>query len=288
MGERGQPDGHRSEVAELNIFGIFFALLFTPAVLGAQPPVVVQGAMQIEVEALVGRLAGVETETVAGWTFWRGTVDGYPVVVSKTQKGTANAAAATALAIERFRPRAIVDQGTSGGHDPALHVFDIVVGTATVNIGAFRAMYRAAGAGSTPLEWRPLDLTAADGSAANDPAARRLARFDADPGLLAAARSVKGRYARGAVVEGVIGSSDLWIDEVDVVGRLHRDFGTSVEEMETAAAAQVAKAFGVPFLGIRVVSDNITNGGAYNAKSSEACEDFAYEVLKAYVAAVKH
>lgn len=49
-----------------------------------------------------------------------------------------NAAAATALAIERFHPRAIINQGTAGGHDADLHVMDIVVGTESVNIGAFK------------------------------------------------------------------------------------------------------------------------------------------------------
>ena len=38
----------------------------------------------------------------------------------------ANAAAATALAIERFEPHAVLNQGTSGGHAPDLHRGDIV------------------------------------------------------------------------------------------------------------------------------------------------------------------
>jgi adenosylhomocysteine nucleosidase len=58
--------------------------------------------------------------------------------------------------------------------------------------------------------------------------------------------------------------------------------------METASAAQIAALLNVPFLGVRVVSDNITNGGAYDPKTSEACEDFVYQVVKAYIAAVKH
>jgi adenosylhomocysteine nucleosidase len=90
------------------------------------------------------------------------------------------------------------------------------------------------------------------------------------------------------VVEGVIGTSDVWNDEIDRIARLHTDFGTLVEEMETASAAQIAALLNVPFLGVRVVSDNITNGGAYDPKTSEACEDFVYQVVKAYIAAVKH
>jgi adenosylhomocysteine nucleosidase len=62
-------------------------------------------------------------------------------------------------------------------------------------------------------------------------------------------------------------------------------YGTSAEEMETAPAAQIAKEFGVPFIGIRVLSDNITNGDGYDPKTADACEEFVYQVVKAYIAA---
>lgn len=250
-------------------------------------PVVIQGAMQIEVERLVNQLEHASSETIGGWIFWRGTIDGYPVIVSKTQKGMSNAAAATVLAVERFHPIAIINQGTAGGHDPALRVYDIVVGASSINLGAFKSPSRPAGAGSSTLDWVPIDLTAADGSAASGATPRRPAMFKGDPALLAAARSARPAYTRGQVVEGVIGSSDVWNDEVDRILKLHAAYGTHAEEMETASAAQIAAQFGVPLVGIRILSDNALNGGAYDPKTSEACEDYVYQVVKAYVASLK-
>src|ERR1700681_1438984 len=90
-------------------------------------PVIVQGAMDLEVNKLAGALEQVTEEKVYGWTFWSGTLDGYPVVVSKTLKGMSNAAAATVLAAERYHPVAIINQGTAGGHQADLHVYDIVL-----------------------------------------------------------------------------------------------------------------------------------------------------------------
>jgi len=119
-------------------------------------PVIVQGAMDLEVKKFASRLDNVRLEKVGGWTFWRGTLDGYPVVVSKTMKGVSNSAAATAIAAERYHPVAIVNQGTAGGHDRQLHVYDIVLGKYSVNLGAFQTAYRKAGQGSNPLEWKPL------------------------------------------------------------------------------------------------------------------------------------
>ena len=40
--------------------------------------------------------------------------------------------------------------------------------------------------------------------------------------------------------------------------------------METASAAQIAALFEIPFLGIRVLSNNITNDGKYDPRTGEA------------------
>lgn len=250
----------------------------------ARDPIVIQGAMPVETEALVAAVTRPVERHVQGWTFWIGTLNAYPVVISKTQKGMTNAAAATALAIAQFHPAAIVNQGTAGGHDPALQVSDIVIGTASVNIGAFKTGTRGAGEGTDFAEWRPMDLIRTEGSAGQDPNAWVMRRFPADAALLAAANSAKGRYTRGRVVEGIIGTSDMWNSELDRIRRLHETYGTSVEEMETAAAAQVAATSQVPFLGIRVLSNNITNGGAYDSRGAAACQQFVLEVVRAYVA----
>ena len=240
--------------------------------------------MDVEVRRLAGAIENAREEKIQGWTFWRGTVDGYPVVVSKTLKGMANAAAATALAAQLYHPAAIINQGTSGGHQPDLAVYDIVLGAESVNLGSFKTGYRPRGRGSELAEWVPLDLNRTEGSAGENPDAHRMRRFRGDDQILAAAKSVRDRYQKGRVVEGVIGSADVWNSEIDRIDRFHREYGTTVEEMETASAAQIAGLFGVPFLGIRVLSNNITNGGKYDPRSAEACQDYVVDVVKAYIA----
>jgi adenosylhomocysteine nucleosidase len=254
-----------------------------PAPPPAPPPIVVQGAMDVEVKRLATSLDNPQEEKVRGWTFWRGTVNGYPVIVSKTLKGMSNAAAATVLAAQLYRPVAIINQGTSGGHQPDLQVYDIVLGTQSVNLGSFKTGYRSRGRGSALAEWVPLDLNRTEGSAGENPDAHRMRRFTGDDGLLAAARSVSGRYQKGRVVEGVIGSADVWNSEIDRIDRFHKEYGTTVEEMETASAAQIAALYEIPFLGIRVLSNNITNDGKYDPRTGEACQDYVYEVVKAYI-----
>lgn len=246
-------------------------------------PILVQGPMPIEAEKFAERLSDVEEETSGTFVFYKGTLDGYPVIVAKTGKGMENTAAATAVAIERFNPAAIINQGTSGGHDPNLNVFDIVLGEKTTNIGSLKTGDRADGEGIEPTNWIPMDLMASEGSAGEDPNAEKARFYEGDEELLAAAKAVKDVHTEGKVVEGTIGSADVWNNEVDRIQWFHENYGTSVEEMEGAAGAQIAKAYDVPFLGIRILSNNKTNGGQYNPDTASSNQEYVFEVVKEYI-----
>ncbi|MYL30832.1 5'-methylthioadenosine nucleosidase [Halobacillus halophilus] len=248
-----------------------------------QQPILIQGPMPIEAENFAERLENVEEEESGTFVFYKGTVDDYPVIVMKTGKGMENTAAATALAIEKFNPAAIINQGTSGGHDPDLNVFDIVLGERTVNLGSLKTGNREDGEGITPTEWIPMDLMASEGSAGEDPDAENIRYFEGDKDLLEAAQAVKETHKEGKVVEGTIGSADVWNNEVDRIQWFHENFGSSVEEMEGAAGAQIAKAYDTPYLGIRILSNNKTNGGEYNPETAASNQDYVYEVVKEYI-----
>lgn len=249
----------------------------------AKQPIIVQGPMPIEAEKLAEQLDKVKEEKSGSFVFYKGKLDGYPVIIAKTGKGMENTAAATAVAIEKYNPAAIINQGTSGGHDPDLHVFDIVLGKRTVNVGSLKTGSLDENEGIEPKNWIPMDLLASEGSAGEDPDAENIRYFEGDEELLAAANAVKDEYEKGKVVEGTIGSADVWNNEVDRINWFHEKYGTSVEEMEGAAGAQIAAAYDVPYLGIRVLSNNKVNGGQYNPDTAEANQAYVLEVLKEYI-----
>ena len=80
----------------------------------ALQPIMIQGPMPIE--AVFVLLDNTTTEYSGNAVFYKGTLDGYPIVVAKTGKGLENTAAATAIGM-KYHPRLIINQGTSGGHD---------------------------------------------------------------------------------------------------------------------------------------------------------------------------
>ena len=199
----------------MQIFKRFAALV--PAVLSfsvfAQTqPILVQGAMDIETSTLVEALDDAKETTVGSWTFWQGEIDGYPVVVSRTEVGLANAAASTTIAIEHFNPKYIINQGTSGGHDPELYRGDIVVGEASFNMGSYKSEFTEKGNGIDPTKWQNFDVTMRlreNGEFVEHK------QFKADPALVETALSLSEEYKKGKVAKGLIGSADEWNREVD-------------------------------------------------------------------------
>ena len=96
------PSPGMRRVAAAILLGVLCAACgdeVTPAGASSPHPIVVQGAMDVEVQTLVAALDGAKPEQIAGWTFWSGKVDGYPVVIFKTRRGMAHASAATAIAV---------------------------------------------------------------------------------------------------------------------------------------------------------------------------------------------
>ncbi|MCP1104935.1 hypothetical protein M6G53_05915 [Serratia nevei] len=59
------------------------------------------------------------------------------------------------------------------------------------------------------------------------------------------------------------------------------------QRLENPREEQVAAEFKVPFVGIRVLSSNITNQGKYDPQTGLACQDYVYQVVKACVANLK-
>ena len=235
--------------------------------------VVVQGAVDSEVDPLVKALTGATRIQIASWTFWRGRLGGRDVVVSRTEVGPINAVAATTLAIMTYHPKLIINQGTAGAADPDLRVFDLIVGEATVDYGAFRTPHVDAGGGSNQGNWTPLPHRLrfeGDERVA-------LPVFPGDPDVLRAALAQP--YAHGRVLKGIIGSAFQFNQEVDRLDWIRRTYGAVSEDMESAYAAGTALGFHTPFLAIRIISDSDYYAPGIHPDAAERCATFVAELV---------
>jgi adenosylhomocysteine nucleosidase len=234
-----------------------------------QYDVLVQGALDWEIQPLLAALQNKHEEHIAAWTFWTGRIGRKWVVVSRTDMGPINAAAATVLGIEHFHPKVVINQGTAGGHDPALHVYDIVVGEKTIDYSAYKTESAGAGQGSKQERWTPMY---------HKVGGTQYRGFPGDAQLMAAALATP--YDKGKVVKGTVGSGFEFNREIDHIAWVHKTYGTDSEDMESAYVAGVAVGMKVPFLAVRILSDTEYGHPHLERAAGQYCAEFVVQMIR--------
>jgi len=186
--------------------------------------------------------------------FTAGSLDGYDVVVVGSGMGKVNGAVVATVLADHFGCTTLVFAGVAGGLDPDLTVGDVVI--------ADRVLQHDAGlvddtevhvyqAGHVPF----INPTERLGYLVEPELLERIvARLDGHRMRpLSVAAGGSGRSRR--IAYGTVLTGDLYVHSESVRRRLHREFGGLAVEMEGGAVAQVAEAFGIPWVVIRGLSD---------------------------------
>lgn len=266
---------YRIADSAIHLFRTRLILLLLVAVVASAAPVdlLIQGAVDTELQPLLAALEKRKEVRHGAWTFWTGRIGRKNVVVSRTDVGPINAVASTMMAIERFKPRAIVNQGTAGAHSRDLRLWDIVVSEKTTDYSAYKSTHGDAGTGVDTRRWTPLPhRVRLQGEL------RAFPSFPADRDLMEAALRVP--YARARVVKGNVGSAYQFNRELDLIAFLAASYGTDSEDMESAYVHGAAVAMGVPFVAIRIISDSEWNHPTFEKIAGEYCAQFVVDFVR--------
>ncbi len=191
------------------------------------------GAMEEEIVILREKLVGAVEFELGGFEFAEGELAGVDVVLLKSGIGKVNAAIATTLMIQIYQPDYIINTGSAGGFNQELSVGDIVV--------------------ADELRYHDVDATVFGYDFGQVPGMP--ASYLPDSRLVDLALK-SGEQLDAHVVKGLITSSDSFMDDLERVNVVRRQFpGVKAAEMESTAIAQTAWQFGVPFVIIRSLSD---------------------------------
>ncbi|OEF99241.1 5'-methylthioadenosine/S-adenosylhomocysteine nucleosidase [Vulcanibacillus modesticaldus] len=191
------------------------------------------GAMDEEVQILKEKIINREERIIAGSEFYTGTIDDVEVVLLKSGIGKVNAAMATTLLIQLYKPDYVINTGSAGGFHKDLKVGDIVI--------------------SNELRYHDVDATVFGYEYGQVPGMP--AYYLPDSKLVEIAEASAGKLDLN-VVTGLITSSDSFMSDVDRVNEVKKLFpNVFAAEMEATAIAQVCSQFKVPFVIIRSLSD---------------------------------
>ncbi len=210
-------------------------------------PAIVIISERMEAAEILRRMAVLETHRDEPFPFWRGRLAGMDVWLVGCLMGKVNAAMAAQLAVDRFRPAAILTCGSAGGLHPEVQPGDLVISTHTAQHDA-------------GMNWGSRFITLGVQFHRNGRTGLRR-RFPADPSLLAAAQEAArslphdGHGRPPWVHAGLIVTGDQAIFSRQRRQAVLETWHALAVDMESAAVAQVAAAHGIPWLAIRGISD---------------------------------
>ena len=192
------------------------------------------GAMEVEVETLLGQMEQVTSVKKAGSSFHEGTLMGLPVVLVQCGVGKVNAAMCVQALCDCFDVTHLVNTGIAGSLCPELDIGDLVVSRDAM-YHDFDCVHFGYPFGRVP----GADVTA----------------FPADDALLAYAFAAAEKVNPGHTRVGRITSGDQFVADPAVKERIVANTQGLCTEMEGTAIAQTAWRNGVPFVILRAISD---------------------------------
>lgn len=195
------------------------------------------GAMEQEVETLLGLLEDKKTTIHAATAFHEGKLDGLDTVVVQCGIGKVNAALCVQMLCDFYAVTHLVNTGIAGSLDPELDIGDLVI--------------------SLDAIYHDVDVTNfgyVPGQMAGMPAA-----FAADAALVEAAYGAAEQVNPGHTRKGRVASGDQFVCTQDLKDKIIAVTGARCTEMEGAAIAQAAYRNQIPFVIIRAISDKADN-----------------------------
>lgn len=237
-------------------------------------PIIVQGAMKIELEYIKNTLSEIEELNIDGYEFIKGKLNGYPVILSETQIGSINATISTLIGIKEFKPLCVINQGVAGGQTIQIKKNDLVIGTGCININSYETAHKNIGEGSNPFQWSIVNFTS------DDSKENKSNILKSDMKLLELSRKLSKKYNYGKVHLGLLGSGDSWDKEADRIIWLNNKTGAISADMESIGTYTVANKYNIPVIGIRTISDNSILNEEYERTVAHGSQEFVLRLVE--------
>jgi adenosylhomocysteine nucleosidase len=240
---------------------------------------------------------------IDGFTYWKGTIGGDPVIDVCSGEIDENAELASYILDTTFHPRATLFSGTAGAQNAAVHVGDVVTSGFVADKSAihyYLGGYQGPYSGVEVKTTRHSDLRGAivNGYESPDPTPADAATYGDGPSTLdkttvdvsafAAPKLLVSMAQRASallgtttladatgesratgtitnkVFAGVVGQADVWTEPLRWIEAQNMLYQTDAEENEGSGFAYANAQLGVPWMLVRGISDSVWYPNAYD------------------------
>ena len=192
------------------------------------------GAMQVEVEILLGAMENKRSMEKAGCTFYEGTLNGLEAVVVQCGVGKVNAAMCAQILCDLFQVTHLVNTGIAGSLCADLDIGDLLV--------------------SSDAMYHDMDAVHFGYPYGKVPGMDTVA-FPADETMIRYAYAAAEAVNPGHTKIGRVASGDQFVAVKELKEKIIANTRGLCTEMEGAAIAQTAYRNGIPFVILRAISD---------------------------------
>ncbi len=234
-------------------------------------PILIQGALQSELDYLLNTLEIKNTAEEAGYIFYECLYNGYPVIISKTKMGEVSAAIATVLAIKKYSPVFIINQGTAGAFAMNMNVGDIVVGERICYISQF--------ATEPDKETEPLNPWKREEYRTVD---NEIMSYRCKESFLEWLKGLDVLKSDNVYFD-TVGSGDVWTKSPELITRYNREQGITCEAMECTGVYFAANSLNTPAVTLRVISNNEVMNQPFDESTSLGSQKLALKVAEEYI-----
>lgn len=206
------------------------------------------GAMAEEVETLLERMENKSAATIAGSTFYEGSLSGLNAVVVQCGIGKVNAAICAQILCDLYQVTHIVNTGIAGSLCAELDIGDLVISQ-----DAMHHDFDCCAFGYPHGKVPGMDVIA----------------FPGDDNLISLAYTAAESVNTGHTKIGRVASGDQFVCDPSLKERIISLTNALCTEMEGAAIAHTAYRNGVPFVILRAISDKADNSAEMDYPSFE-------------------
>ena len=224
------------------------------------------GAMDVEIQTLINNMQNKSEIALHSRTFYKGSLWGKEVVLSRSGIGKVAAAVCAQTLIDLFKVDCVINTGIAGGIAEGLSVGDIVVSDC-----ALQHDFDVTGFGYP----KGYMCTGEDKD--------KPTLYKADENLKNTVLAVAKEHTNA--ISGIIATGDVFVSSPKVKKEIFSTFNATACEMEGGAIAQVCTLNNTPFVIVRAISD-LANGQAaqsyeqFERKAAEDCANIVIESVK--------
>lgn len=219
----------------------------------------------VELDYLKSKLEDKIDTEYKGIRFFEGKLSGKNVILCASDVGIINSAIAVTIAIEKYKPDIIINEGVAGGYTKSVRKGTIVIAEDAINITSME--YK--GTGNLINDYEITTFLHNDEN--------KLISQKANKELL---QIIKQNFSDYNLCFGRLGSGDIWNKNPERIKYINEKYNAICEDMEGVSIYTASNKYNIPAVCIKGISNNEVLGEKYDYAVSRKIQQFVEEFLK--------